>query len=139
MPIFFHNEDVIFTLQNKNAKKRWLLGVVSSFDFKVGDINVVFCSDNYLLDINKQYLSHDYYTDIITFNYCKDNNISGDLFISVDRVEENAVKSKTSFLLEINRVIVHGVLHLCGFNDKTPNEKREMRELENKFLTILNN
>ena len=69
MPIFFHNEDVIFTLQNKNAKKRWLLGVVSSFDFKVGDINVVFCSDNYLLDINKQYLSHDYYTDIITFNY----------------------------------------------------------------------
>ena len=139
MPIFFHNEAVIFTLQNKNAKKRWLLGVVSSFDFKVGDINVVFCSDNYLLDINKQYLSHDYYTDIITFNYCKDNTISGDLFISVDRVEENAVKSKTSFLLEINRVIVHGVLHLCGFNDKTPNEKREMRELENKFLTILNN
>ena len=139
MPIFFHNEDVIFTLQNKNAKKRLLLGVVSSFDFKVGDINVVFCSDNYLLDINKQYLSHDYYTDIITFNYCKDNTISGDLFISVDRVEENAVKSKTSFLLEINRVIVHGVLHLCGFNDKTPNEKREMRKLENKFLTILNN
>ena len=72
MPIFFHNEDVIFTLQNKNAKKRWLLVVVSSFDFKVGDINVVFCSDNYLLDINKQYLSHDYYTDIITFNYCRD-------------------------------------------------------------------
>ena len=90
-----------------------------------------------MLNVNKQYLSHDYYTDIITFNYCVEDTISGDLFISIDRVEEYSKQNNIPFLQEINRVIVHGILHLCGFNDKTPIEKKKMRQLENKFLTLI--
>ena len=136
MAVFFHNEDVVFSLQNKNSKKEWLKSVIHSFNYSLGDINVIFCSDHYLLNVNKQYLSHNYYTDIITFNYCTENTISGDLFISIDRVEEYSKQNNIPFLNEINRVIVHGVLHLCGFNDKTPIEKKEMRQLENKFLNL---
>ena len=137
MAVFFHNEDVVFSLQNKNSKKEWLKSAIHSFNYSLGNINVIFCSDDYLLNVNKQYLSHNYYTDIITFNYCTENTISGDLFISIDRVEEYSKQNNIPFLQEINRVIVHGVLHLCGFNDKTPIEKKKMRQLENKFLTLI--
>ena len=136
MAVFFHNEDVVFSLQNKNSKKEWLKSAIHSFNYSLGNINVIFCSDDYLLNVNKQYLSHNYYTDIITFNYCTENTISGDLFISIDRVEEYSKQNNIPFLQEINRVIVHGVLHLCGFNDKTPIEKKKMRQLENKFLNL---
>ena len=102
--------------------------------FLLGDITVIFVTDGYLLEMNKKHLNHDYYTDIITFDYCEGNIISGDLFISLDRVRENASTFDTPFLLELKRVMIHGVLHLCGHKDKTKEEEENMRSLENKYL-----
>jgi rRNA maturation RNase YbeY len=100
----------------------------------LGDISIIFVSDSYLLEMNQKYLNHDYYTDIITFDYCEMNIVSGDLFISVDRVQENADTFNVDFLTELHRVMIHGVLHLCGYKDKSDDEERLMRELENKYL-----
>jgi len=100
-----------------------------------GAISIIFCSDMYLLNINVDYLKHNYYTDIITFNYVDGNTISGDLFISIDRVKENAIKFNTTIIKEIYRVIFHGVLHLVGYNDKTEEEKMLMREKEDIYLS----
>lgn len=137
MPVFFHNEDVNFPIQQKNKKKRWLKDVIEHLDFKLGNISVIFCSDDYLLSLNKKHLNHNYYTDVITFNYCSNKTISGDIFVSVDRVRAFSIDTNTSFLSEINRVIVHGVLHLCGFDDKKPDEILRMRKLEDLYLTKL--
>ena len=98
------------------------------------NIVIVFCSDSFLLDLNKKHLNHDYFTDIITFSYTTLDRISGDLFISVDRVKENALKEGVFFERELERVVYHGVLHLCGYNDKTPEEIKEMRSKENYYL-----
>jgi rRNA maturation RNase YbeY len=100
----------------------------------LGDVYVIFVSDDYLLEINQSYLNHDYYTDIITFDYCEQNVISGDLFISVDRVRENADVFNVDFGTELHRVIIHGVLHLCGYKDKTEDDEEVMRKMENKYL-----
>lgn len=135
MPVFFHNEDVDFPFHQKNKKKRWLKDVIEHLDFKLGNISVIFCSDDYLLSLNKKHLNHNYYTDVITFNYCSNETISGDIFVSVDRVRAFSIDTNTSFLSEINRVIVHGVLHLCGFDDKKPDEILKMRKLEDLYLT----
>ena len=137
MPVFFHNEDVDFPFHQKNKKKRWLKDVIEHLDFKLGNISVIFCSDDYLLSLNKKHLNHNYYTDVITFNYCSNKTISGDIFVSVDRVRAFSIDTNTSFLSEINRVIVHGVLHLCGFDDKKPDEILKMRKLEDLYLTKL--
>ena len=137
MPVFFHNEDVDFSIQQKNKKKRWLKAVIDHLDFKLGNISVIFCSDDYLLSLNKKHLNHNYYTDVITFNYCSNETISGDIFVSVDRVRAFSIDTNTPFLSEINRVIVHGVLHLCGFDDKKPDEILKMRKLEDLYLTKL--
>ena len=137
MPVFFHNEDVDFPIQQKNKKKRWLKDVIEHLNFKLGNISVIFCSDDYLLSLNKKHLNHNYYTDVITFNYCSNKTISGDIFVSVDRVRAFSIDTNTSFLSEINRVIVHGVLHLCGFDDKKPDEILKMRKLEDLYLTKL--
>ncbi len=101
---------------------------------EMGDISVIFCSDSYLLKMNKQYLNHNYYTDIITFDYVDNNVISGDLFISIERVKENAKKFESEFKEELLRVVFHGVLHLIGYNDKTEDERKKMREKENLYL-----
>lgn len=101
---------------------------------ETGDISVIFCSDEYLLEMNKEYLEHDYYTDIITFDYVERECISGDLFISLNRVVENAEKFDSMLLKELYRVVFHGILHLVGYNDKTNEEKREMREKEDYYL-----
>ena len=116
---------------------RRLEDVVSFYNKEMGVINVVFCSDDFLLKINKEYLNHNYLTDIITFNFCEKNEISGDLFISIDRVKDFSKTNKLTFVNELHRVIVHGVLHLCGFNDKSTKEKQKMRKLENFFLEKL--
>lgn len=100
----------------------------------IGEISIIFVSDSYLLEMNQKYLNHDYYTDIITFDYCEMNIVSGDLFISVDRVHENAETFNVDVLTELHRVMIHGLLHLCGYKDKTVEEERMMRELENKYL-----
>ena len=137
MPVYFHTEDISFVFKNKRKVSSWLNSVVTSFDKKVGTLNYIFCSDQYLYSINKTYLNHDNFTDIITFNYCDGNKISGDLFISIDRVKEYSTLNNIEFNIEIHRVIVHGVLHLCGYNDKTNAEKRIIKEKENHFLSLI--
>lgn len=114
----------------------WLSDVCKKHKRNLGEINLIFCSDEYLLEINKEHLNHDYYTDIITFDYYEEN-ISGDLFVSIERVRENAEVIKTNFTDELNRVVVHGVLHLLGFGDKSPVEEIRMRELEDEALTLI--
>jgi len=101
---------------------------------EVGDISLIFCSDEQLLLMNKKHLDHDYYTDVITFDYTLQNFISGDVFVSVDRVKENAMDYKTTFHIEMCRVVFHGILHLCGYNDKTDQEILEMRAKEELYI-----
>ena len=103
---------------------------------RLGDISIIFCSDPYILDINQRYLQHDYFTDIITFDYCEGKVLSGDLFISIDTVRENAAEYGASFEEELNRVMVHGLLHLIGYDDHTPEEQKEMRSKEDYYLSI---
>ena len=129
-------EDIRFTYKNKLANNRWLKMVAGSEIRKIGDINVIFCSDNYILDINMKYLQHDYFTDIITFDYCEGKVLSGDLFISVDSVRENSIEFGTDFEEELHRVIVHGVLHLIGYDDHTEEDKKVMRQKENYYLQM---
>ena len=129
-------EDIKFTYKNKLANNRWLKMVAGSEIRKIGDINVIFCSDNYILDVNMKYLQHDYFTDIITFDYCEGKVLSGDLFISVDSVRENSIEFGTDFEEELHRVIVHGVLHLIGYDDHTEGDKKVMRQKENYYLQM---
>ena len=129
-------EDIRFTFKNKLANNRWLKMVAGSEIRKIGDINVIFCSDNYILDVNMKYLQHDYFTDIITFDYCEGKVLSGDLFISVDSVRENSIEFGTDFEEELHRVIVHGVLHLIGYDDHTEEDKIVMRQKENYYLQM---
>ena len=136
MAIHFHNEEVS-TSFNKTIVSNWLNNCIQDLDYKTGDISIIFCSDDYLLDINKKYLNHDYFTDIITFNYNEKNTIIGDLFISIDRVRENAKELKVDFNNELFRVIIHGVLHLCGYNDKTQDQQKEIRAKEDEFLDLI--
>lgn len=114
----------------------WLSKVCSKEDQELGDLTFVFCSDDYLLEVNKKHLDHDFYTDIITFDYT-DEVVSGDLFISIDRVRDNADSNKVTFNKELHRVIVHGVLHLLGYGDKDDEEKTNMRSLEDKYLEFV--
>lgn len=132
----YFTEDTDFKFKGKLLNNKWYKFVAESEVRKLGDINVIFCSDNYLLDINIKYLHHDYFTDIITFDYSEGKTISGDLFISVDSVKENAVFYKTEFEEELNRVLVHGVLHLIGYDDHSEEEIATMRSKENYYLGI---
>lgn len=116
----------------------WVKAVAASYGKKVGEIAYIFCSDERILEVNREYLQHDYYTDIITFDYCEGNVISGDLFISLDTVRTNAEQVGTTYEEELHRVIIHGILHLCGINDKGPGEREIMEAAENKALALLN-
>ena len=138
--ISFNNEDIKFTLKNKALLKRWIISTIEKKKRTTGEIAFVFCSDYYLLSINKQYLHHDAYTDIVTFDYSQEDlksAISGDIFISVDRVKENAIKFSKSFEEELHRVIIHGTLHLLGYTDKTKSTKVEMTKQEDICLSAL--
>jgi len=116
--------------------EKWLTDVCVAEEKNLGDLTLIFSSDSYLLKINQDYLNHDYYTDIITFDYCEED-ITGDLFISLERVVENAKNHNVSSENERNRIVVHGLLHLIGYGDKTPEESKLMRELEEKYLSIV--
>ena len=105
---------------------------------RLGDVCIIFCSDNYILDVNMKYLQHDYFTDIITFDYCEGNYLNGDLFISVDSVRENAIFYGTEFTDELNRVIVHGLLHLIGYDDHSESDIAMMRQKEDYYLSLRN-
>ena len=135
--IFFHTEDISFALESESTTSNWLLKLVESHNKKVGELNYIFCSDDYLLKMNQEHLKHDYFTDIITFDYCEDDWISGDLFISIDRTNENAKTFGKTQTNELNRVIAHGLLHLLGFNDKTAEEISEIRTMEEQALNML--
>lgn len=139
MAILFFNEDVDFTLADKNLITHWIIDTIKNENHNPGEINFIFTSDKYLLHINKQYLSHNYFTDIITFNYCHDKTISGDIFISIETVENNSTRFGVTFKDEILRVIIHGVLHLIGYNDQSDEEKELMRKKENEYLDRLKN
>ncbi len=117
--------------------QRWITQTVLSYGFKVGNIHYTFCDDKKIIEVNRQFLNHDYYTDIITFDYSTDKMVSGDLFISLDTVMSNAEKFKVDFQQELHRVIIHGVLHLCGEDDKTDKAQALMTEAENKALKKL--
>ena len=134
--ITFHFEDTKFEFKRKVLTRKWLKLVAESEIRRVGDIAVIFCSDNYILDVNRRYLEHDYFTDIITFDYCEGDRLSGDLFISVDTVRENSVEYGTDFDEELDRVIVHGVRHLIGYDDHTEEETAQMRAKENYYLSL---
>lgn len=133
--VSYYNEDIVFPFKEKRLTSRWLKFVAESESKRLGDVAVIFCSDNYILDVNIKYLQHDYYTDIITFDYCEGNRLSGDLFISIDSVRENASFYGTEFADELNRVIVHGLLHLIGYDDYTEEDIATMRAKENYYLS----
>jgi rRNA maturation RNase YbeY len=114
----------------------WLENLCEKEDKELIEISLIFCSDNYLLEKNREILDHDYFTDIITLDYCIDNQVIGDLFVSLDRVKENAVNVESTFEDELSRVVAHGTLHLCGYGDKSPQEIKEMRAKEDFYLSL---
>ncbi|MCB0379618.1 MAG: rRNA maturation RNase YbeY [Flavobacteriales bacterium] len=133
----FHSEDVDFHLVNEKQIIKWLQNTIKNEGRTVSELSYIFCSDDYLHKMNLEYLNHDTYTDIITFDYTEGSVVGGDIFISIDRVKENALKFKTEFVNELSRVIVHGVLHLVGYKDKTNKEKELMRSKEDFYLILL--
>jgi len=134
--LFF--EDVLEFNLSVDDINIWLTGVCVSENKSLGDVNIIFCSDEYLLQMNIEHLNHDYFTDVITFDYSEYDSISGDLFISIDRVKENALEFNTIFNHELLRVIVHGVLHLLGYKDKSEEDILLMRSKENFYLESVN-
>lgn len=134
MKIRFYCEDIPEIKINKNQAIRFIEQLIEDENRKTGTISIIFCSDEYLLKVNKQYLKHDFYTDVITFDYSELNVVSGDIFISIERIRENAEQFRESFNRELFRVIFHGFLHLIGYNDKTIEEKRMMQKKENFYL-----
>lgn len=124
------------TLRNRNMLRNWLLRTFRAYKTPLASLNVIFCSDEFLLNINKTYLQHDYYTDVITFNYsAKEEPVEGEIYISIDRSAENAKTEKVSFTYELHRVMFHGVLHLCGLTDHSAFEKANMTKHENRLLS----
>ena len=136
MAVKFFAEDVEKPTLKYRSIKQWIASEIEKENFDIGNINYIFCSDEYLLKMNIKHLEHDYYTDIISFDYCDGNLISGDLFISLDRIKENAVLYGTNES-EIYRVMIHGILHLCGYKDDTEEESENRRQRENEALLSL--
>jgi probable rRNA maturation factor len=132
--IQFTNQETRFVLKNKIRIRGWVRTILKNEGKKLGDLTYIFCSDGYLLQLNKKYLHHQTLTDIITFDYSENAIVSGDIFISIDRVSENAVTYSRSFGEELGRVMAHGVLHLVGYNDKSEEEKAIMTTMEDKYL-----
>lgn len=135
--IQYHADSIEMPAIDQKKMTQWIHAVAQTFDLRAGDINYIFCDDEKILEVNKQYLQHDYYTDIITFDYCRGDIISGDLFISLDTVRTNAEQFAPSYEQELHRTIIHGILHLCGIDDKGPGEREIMEAEEDKALTLL--
>lgn len=135
--INFFCEDVDFELTHKETIQSWITHTITNENYSISELNYIFCSDEYLHKINIDYLDHDYYTDIITFdNSDEEGTVEGDIFVSIERVRDNAQDQGIPFELELRRVIIHGVLHLVGYNDKTTSEQQAMREKENAYLSL---
>ena len=136
--ISYQTENIKFPDIKRRETTAWLRAVAATYGKKIGDIAYIFCDDEKILEVNKQYLNHNYYTDVITFDYTEGNTINGDIFISLDTVKSNSEAQKTTYAQELHRVIVHGVLHLCGINDKGPGEREIMEQHENNALALKN-
>ena len=137
MSITFEADGVVFPTIKKTELSKWIKSVVEKHQKKTGEIAYLFCDDEKILETNREYLQHDFYTDIITFDYSEDDTISGDILISLDTVESNSQTFETNFNEELHRVIIHGILHLCGLNDHSPEEEQLMRDAENNALETL--
>ena len=138
--ITYQTEGVDMPDIQKRETTAWIKAVAASYGKKIGEIAYIFCSDEKILEVNRQYLQHDYYTDIITFDYCEGNRLSGDLFISLDTVRTNAEQfAGGDYGRELHRVIIHGILHLCGLGDKGPGERELMEQAEDRALAMLDN
>jgi metalloprotein, YbeY/UPF0054 family len=137
MAIIYQSEDVKFPSIKKRIVTKWIKDTASFYEKQVGDVSYIFCSDTKILEINREYLQHDYYTDIITFDYSEEGVISGDIFISLDTVKSNSEQFNTNYQEELHRIIIHGILHLCGINDKGPGEREHMTICEDKALAHL--
>lgn len=139
IPIYFQNSEIDFDLPfDETLVKEWIERVIVSDNYKLGELSYVFTSDESLLEINQSYLNHDTFTDIITFDYSEEEDVvNGEIIISVDRVKENAEKYEVDFKHELARVMIHGVIHLLGYDDKTPNQKTIMRKKENTCISLL--
>lgn len=136
--ITYQTEGVDMPDIQKRKTTAWIKAVAASYGKKINEIAYIFCSDEKILEVNRRYLQHDYYTDIITFDYCEGNLLSGDLFISLDTVRTNADRfAGGNYRRELHRVIIHGILHLCGINDKGPGKRKIMEEAENKALGLM--
>lgn len=136
--IQFFEQDITFQLPEPEQTRQWILDVILRENHQLKHLNYIFCSDDYLAEINQEYLNHDTYTDIVTFDNSDDESIEGDIFISIDRVRENARDLQTDFDKELHRVIIHGVLHLLGYRDETKAEEELMRKTEDAYLSLRN-
>ncbi|MBX3165189.1 MAG: rRNA maturation RNase YbeY [Bacteroidetes bacterium] len=134
MAVTFQNKNISFTIKNKLKIKTWIANIITLEKKKLGQVNFVFTTDEDLLQTNIQFLNHNTYTDIITFDYCENKTINGDIIISLERVKENAGKFNVDFEDELKRVLIHGILHLCGYKDKTTKDSELMRKKENWAL-----
>jgi len=137
MAISYQTDGVKMPAIKKRETTAWIKALANSYEKKIGEIAYIFCSDEKILEVNREYLQHDYYTDIITFDYCEDNILSGDIFISLDTVKSNSEQFNTTYEEELHRTIIHGILHLCGINDKGEGEREVMEAAENKALALL--
>jgi rRNA maturation RNase YbeY len=131
-----YNFTTDFKLKSQKKLTNWVTKAIVNEDFKLGNISYIFCNDTFLLEKNIQFLNHNTLTDILSFDYSVGKIISGDIFISIERVKENATKFKVNFLDELHRVMIHGILHYCDYNDKTDDEKKTMRSKENYYLSL---
>lgn len=130
---FFYETD--FKINKPRTWKNWLKESAANEGFKIGDINYIFCDDEYLLKINKEYLQHDYYTDVIGFQYSEGKELSGDIYISITRIEDNAQKNNVDFKNEFARVVIHGILHFMNYKDKSEKDAKKMREMESHYIS----
>lgn len=137
MGIVYQSENIKLPDIKKKETSRWIEKVASLYNKSIGDVNYIFCDDDKIIEVNRKFLDHDFYTDIITFDYSEDNIISGDIFISLDTVLSNSQKYNTEYKEELMRVIIHGILHLCDIDDRTDTEELEMRKAEENALKIL--
>lgn len=135
--IRYYQKDISFNLESKLIIKKWIKTIIEQNEKRCKDINIIFCSDPSILEINNQFLGHDYYTDIITFDYCGGRDISGELYISIDTVKANAEEYEQPFETELHRVIIHGILHLLGWDDHCEEDIAQMRAAEDSALALL--
>ena len=136
MAVTYQTEGIKMPDIKKRETTEWIKAVAATYEKRIGEIAYIFCSDEKILEVNRQYLQHDYYTDIITFDYCEGNRLSGYLFISLETVKTNSEQFNTPYEEELHRTIIHGILHLCGINDKGPGEREIMEAAENKALAM---